>query len=1205
MNKKIKNILFFILIVVWASLASRAVSYVFAADTVPPQLKSVSVPSAVVVPGGYFTVIVSAADDSSGVKAINIIFESPSGASTLHKESVSVDSTGTWYANIFMPLGVEPGVWKVKSVYLVDNSGNSKNYFYGSDLSQFFNVSSATTGTQNSSSAGTICTSFDYSAWSDCYSDSTKKRTIVKSYPDGCIGGIPSLLNACNISSTVAPASSAVVCNFVYSDWSACQASGIKTRNILSVYPAGCAVGAPTVSSSCTNCSSTRPYLNDMNGDNCISSRGTWNSTYCVCTCPSGYTFSGTGCLYNNTSTTSSTNTTSTSSGAATTSTVCNFTYSDWSDCQADGIKTRSVLTTYPTGCYGSNQEPLVQTCTPATTVANTATTATAACNFTYSDWSACQSNGTRTRSLLTKTPTGCTGTPELSGSCTPVLANTTTTAQTCNFTYSDWSACQTNGTKTRSVLTTSPAGCTVGTPILSDSCTYFSCDSTRPTLNDMNMNNCIDSGGSWISTSCACTCPSGYKFSGTGCLYVPPVSCAFTYSDWTECKDGKQSRTILNKSPEGCVGGQQESLSRYCLLDSVCQRDQWTCEEWGQCKDGKQTRSCNLSFDCPGVSEISPKTEQTCTLSDTNKVTAESTDVICQYKYSDYGDCQNGKQYRTVIEKSPIGCVDKTVAEPLEKTCTSATAQSQCLFTYSPWSDCQNGKKTRNILSKTPDGCTSGSAVVEDKCQNVCSENDWKCDDWGTCGSEGMQYRKCSLSQDCLSNKDLISPQTTRSCVYRMESNGAAVTENPATSTGTSTQTNTAAPEVKNTVTTNTAEAALPAECVKSGWTDKNDCELYLYHSRIVSDCRSSGLNTQDQCREYLLSKYGKPLKCQNLSDESCNALINNFILADMKTVISPEVEQKLTEVAGMTAVIDVQNKTITVEVAGTPTSAGGNNTQTTKEVKVDNMPITSSVSEQVSVSLLSTQVKSEQQNLSPVAIAFDSDGDGLPNDVEKRLGTDPNKKDTDGDGYNDSQELQAGSDPLNPLSTPLNVSTKKSTVVMAEVDKAIVNGKSLEQPKYSTPTAITALAVSSVATVKPQENQAPTNNLKFEGKAKPNQVITLFIYSTMPIVVTVQADANGNWNYELDKTLVDGTHEVYVAVNNNEGKIVESSLPTPFFIEKAQAVSVNDFVATGDASQIPSQATNMMMLYVFSGVAVILLLIAAFLIIKQRFAD
>ncbi len=59
------------------------------------------------------------------------------------------------------------------------------------------------------------------------------------------------------------------------------------------------------------------------------------------------------------------------------------------------------------------------------------------------------------------------------------------------------------------------------------------------------------------------------------------------------------------------------------------------------------------------------------------------------------------------------------------------------------------------------------------------------------------------------------------------------------------------------------------------------------------------------------------------------------------------------------------------------------------------------------------------DSKHLSKEAAAaslIDSDGDGLPDMLEKYIGTDPNKKDTDGDGYSDYQELTQGSDPLGP---------------------------------------------------------------------------------------------------------------------------------------------------------------------------------------------
>jgi hypothetical protein len=41
------------------------------------------------------------------------------------------------------------------------------------------------------------------------------------------------------------------------------------------------------------------------------------------------------------------------------------------------------------------------------------------------------------------------------------------------SFTYSGWGACQSNNTQTRTVTASSPAGCTGGTPLTSQSCTY------------------------------------------------------------------------------------------------------------------------------------------------------------------------------------------------------------------------------------------------------------------------------------------------------------------------------------------------------------------------------------------------------------------------------------------------------------------------------------------------------------------------------------------------------------------------------------------------------------------------------------------------------------------------------------------------------------------------------------------------------------
>ena len=90
------------------------------------------------------------------------------------------------------------------------------------------------------------------------------------------------------------------------------------------------------------------------------------------------------------------------------------------------------------------------------------------ACTYTYSAWGTCASTGNQTRTMLTSSPTGCTGTPVLSQICTYIPP----TPATCTYTYSTWGACDSTGNQARTVVTSSPAGC-AGTPVLSQSCTY------------------------------------------------------------------------------------------------------------------------------------------------------------------------------------------------------------------------------------------------------------------------------------------------------------------------------------------------------------------------------------------------------------------------------------------------------------------------------------------------------------------------------------------------------------------------------------------------------------------------------------------------------------------------------------------------------------------------------------------------------------
>ncbi|HBU11132.1 MAG TPA: hypothetical protein DEA89_04420 [Candidatus Moranbacteria bacterium] len=138
---------------------------------------------------------------------------------------------------------------------------------------------------------------------------------------------------------------------------------------------------------------------------------------------------------------------------------------------------------------------------------------------------------------------------------------------------------------------------------------------------------------------------------------------------------------------------------------------------------------------------------------------------------------------------------------------------------------------------------------------------------------------------------------------------------------------------------------------------------------------------------------------------------------------------------------------------------------------------------------------------------------------------------------------------------------SQEEKEMVRSEIIKppVIVAAKNLVQknnPKIAGETNA-ALKVEKVVLV--QKNNG-VKQLELSGKAQPNEIVTLYIFSKDPIVISIKADADGLWNYELDKELADGQHEVYVTVADDEGKIVSKSEPIAF-VKTAQAADMIPF--------------------------------------------
>lgn len=162
------------------------------------------------------------------------------------------------------------------------------------------------------------------------------------------------------------------------------------------------------------------------------------------------------------------------------------------------------------------------------------------------------------------------------------------------------------------------------------------------------------------------------------------------------------------------------------------------------------------------------------------------------------------------------------------------------------------------------------------------------------------------------------------------------------------------------------------------------------------------------------------------------------------------------------------------------------------------------------------------------------DPDNDGLTNNQEFQLGTDPLKADSDQDGLSDSVEIESGHNPLKAVTN--------------QEDDQIV----FEDPREKGETKEETYKVEKVEMVLSEGKK----KLHLSGKGSPNSWLTLYIHSD-PIVLTVKTDSDGNWSYILDQELEDGEHQVYVAVTSAQGKISEKSAPLGF-VKTAEAVSI-----------------------------------------------
>lgn len=376
-------------------------------------------------------------------------------------------------------------------------------------------------------------------------------------------------------------------------------------------------------------------------------------------------------------------------------------------------------------------------------------------------------------------------------------------------------------------------------------------------------------------------------------------------------------------------------------------------------------------------------------------------------------------------------------------------------------------------------------------------------------------------------------------------------------------------------------ADEILP-ECRQAGLATIADCDLHLRTKNVQLECKLAGLATAGECKQLLKERYGRPLACESLAEDKCDQLIDRLVLDDF---VAPDaVRQAGAEVAPLSG-RTLEFKTEAAGLAASTLDRGDTIPAERLQSLKNIFPLALGEASAKLYFHPSPVVDRLQVVAVPAVLQFDDDGDGLANEIERRLGTDPAKADSDNDGYDDRAEVLNGFNPLGSgaIIRPLRAS-----------ERGLAAPTALEQPKL-TGESNSGLEVKTVENV----GKKKTAKLQLSGRALPNEIVSLFIYSTMPIVVSVETDQNGNWVYELDKSLVNGRHEAYLVLNDEQGRIKAKSEPFGFFINSAQAVTQADYLEA-DAN-LNDQTASLLGWYAAAGAAMIIFAVGL-LYLSQR---
>lgn len=193
---------------------------------------------------------------------------------------------------------------------------------------------------------------------------------------------------------------------------------------------------------------------------------------------------------------------------------------------------------------------------------------------------------------------------------------------------------------------------------------------------------------------------------------------------------------------------------------------------------------------------------------------------------------------------------------------------------------------------------------------------------------------------------------------------------------------------------------------------------KVYSDNNGLTSDVQS--LSTQVKQRDQNLEQVRAELAARNTAAETASASLE-------------QMKQQLDK--NMKDLADAVDKSKSTEATlATTTNAVAQDQLTLERAKANTLNLILSLGMELSNKDM-TRIK-----IADIAVAgMDTDKDGLPDEMELAIGTDPLKADTDGDNYNDREEAVGGFNPLGKGSWPIDMkfaSQYKGRIILNKQD-------------------------------------------------------------------------------------------------------------------------------------------------------------------------